>query len=85
MSARGSFGRAILALEGALRLLDEGDPVITRHLGDAYRSVSRFNDALATYRKALELSPQTEDAVEIQRQIDLLELQLRPSTSGARR
>jgi len=83
--ARGSFGKAIHALEGALNLLEEADPVITRHLGDAYRSVSRFEEALTTYRKALELAPQTEDAVDIQRQIDLLELQLRPSTDGARR
>ncbi len=81
--ARSAFGQAILALENALELLDEADPIITRHLGDAYRSVSRFEDALATYRQALTLEPTSEDAVGIQRQIDLLELQLRGS-KGAR-
>lgn len=81
--ARASFGQAILALEQALEMLEQADPVITWHLGDAYRSVSRFEDALDTYRRALTLEPPTEDAVEIQRQIDLLELQLRGS-KGAR-
>ena len=81
--ARASFSRAILALEQALDLLEQADPVITWHLGDAYRSVSRFEDALEAYRRALSLEPPIEDAVEIQRQIDLLELQLRGS-KGAR-
>ncbi len=81
--ARAAFGQAILALEQALDLLAQADPIITWHLGDAYRSVSRFDDALETYRRALSLEPPTDDAVKIQRQIDLLELQLRGS-KGAR-
>jgi tetratricopeptide (TPR) repeat protein len=50
--------------------------VITWHLGDAYRSVSRFDDAISAYRRALDLGPQESDALRIRRTIELLELEL---------
>lgn len=74
--ARDSFARAIEQLERALDLLEEDDPVITRHLADAYRSVSRFSDALAAYQRALALDPEEDEAAEIRRQIELIETQL---------
>jgi tetratricopeptide (TPR) repeat protein len=74
--ARRSFGEAIEQLERALELLERDDPVITWHLGDAYRSVSRFDDAISAYRRALDLGPQDSDALRIRRTIELLELEL---------
>ncbi len=74
--ARRSFAEAIEQLERALELLERDDPVITWHLGDAYRSVSRFDDAIAAYRRALDLGPQDSDALRIRRTIELLELEL---------
>lgn len=82
--AREALTTAVTHLERSAELLEEGDPIITRHLGDAYRSVSRFPDALAAYRQALTLDPKEADAKEIQRQIELLELQLEGASSGAR-
>ena len=84
-SARVFFADAISELERATELLDEDDPVITRHLGDAYRSVSRFEDALATYEHALELDPTDSDAEEIRREIELLRIQLEGVKPGAHR
>jgi len=75
-AARSSFDRAIEQLELALELLEDDDPIITRHLADAYRSVSRFDEALRTYRRALDLGPDEEDAADIRRQIELLESQV---------
>jgi tetratricopeptide (TPR) repeat protein len=80
--ARESFALAIAELERAVDLLDKEDPTITRHLGDAYRSVSRFEDAVAAYERALKLDPSPEDASEIQQQIDLLKMQ---TNRGAQR
>ena len=81
--AREAFESAIDVLERSLELLEEDDPIITRHLGDVYRTVSRLEDALATYRRALTLEPSEEDATEIQRQIELLELQSEGESDGA--
>ncbi len=83
--ARQAFEQAIEQLERALSLLEEGDPVITRHLADAYRSVSRFTDALSTYRRALELDPEEDDAHEIRQHIELLEAQLHGNAGGIAR
>jgi tetratricopeptide (TPR) repeat protein len=82
--AREAFSAAIEQLERASELLDRGDPIITRHLGDAYRSVLRFDDALAAYRRALDLDPEEEDAEEIRGAIELLEIELEGSPPGAR-
>ena len=76
--AREAFSSAVRELERAVELTKPGDPVITRHLADAYRSVSRFSDAIATYRQSLELDPSEEDLLEIHRQIELLVLQSAP-------
>ncbi len=83
--ARGSFQTAVKELERAVSLLEDGDPVITFHLGDAYRSLSRFGDALGAYRRALELEPTPKDAAEIRARIELLELQTEETASGSRR
>jgi tetratricopeptide (TPR) repeat protein len=83
--ARGAFEAALRELERAVTLLDEGDPVITFHLGDVYRSLSRFPEALAAYRRALELSPTPDDAAQIRERIELLELQTEGSAAGSRR
>ncbi len=74
--ARHSFVTAVEQLELALELLERDDPVITWHLGDAYRSVSRLDDALSAYRRALDLGPQESDAEKIRSEIELLELEL---------
>ncbi len=81
--ARRSFSEAIEQLELALALLERDDPVITWHLGDAYRSVSRFDDAISAYRRALDLGPQESDAYEIRREIELLELELQGAPEAA--
>jgi tetratricopeptide (TPR) repeat protein len=80
-AARSSFNAARTQLEHALELLDKDDPVITWHLGDAYRSLARDHDALVTYQRALTLEPTADDAAKIQREIDLLQRKL----SGAKR
>ena len=80
--ARTALSSALRELERSTELLDRGDPVITRHLGDAYRSMSRFPEALEAYRHALGLDPKESEAAEIQREIELLELQL-GAPSGA--
>jgi tetratricopeptide (TPR) repeat protein len=74
--ARSSFNAARSQLEHALSLLDKGDPVITWHLGDAYRSLARYDDALATYKRALTLSPEDDDAAKIRAQIESLQHQI---------
>ena len=55
--------------------------MITWHLGDAYRSLARYQDALVTYERALTLEPEDDDAAKIQREIELLQRKLR----GAKR
>jgi tetratricopeptide (TPR) repeat protein len=74
--SRSSFNAARSQLEHALSLLDKADPVITWHLGDTYRSLARYEDALATYQRALSLSPEDDDAAKIREQIESLQQQL---------
>ena len=74
--ARRSFVTAVEQLELALELLERDDPVITWHLGDAYRSMSRLDDAVSAYPRALDLGPQESDAEKIRSEIELLELEL---------
>ncbi len=83
-AARDSFQLAIVKLEHALELLEEDDPIITRHLADAYRSVSRFDEALSAYRRALELGPEEDEASDIREQIELLESQSQSTSEGPR-
>ncbi len=75
-ASRVAFEAAIEQLELAYKLIDRQDPIVSWHLGDAYRSVSRFSDALAAYKRAFDLDPNGKDAEKIQREIELLELQL---------
>lgn len=82
--ARISLELAVSELERALELLEEPDPIITRHLADAYRSVSRFDDALTTYRLSLDAEPEDDDAQDIRRQIELLESQVQGAAGVAR-
>jgi tetratricopeptide (TPR) repeat protein len=51
---RGDFERAVIELERA-SLLVRDDPTILEHLGDAYRSLERFRDALAAYERSRDL------------------------------
>lgn len=81
--AREALSNAVLQLERSTKLLDREDPIITRHLGDAYRSMSRFPDALEAYRRALGLDPKESVAEEIRREIELLELQLQGASPEA--
>jgi tetratricopeptide (TPR) repeat protein len=81
--ARGDLAQAVRELERAMELTDPDDPVITRHLADAYRSVARLDEALATYRLALELGPKADEEADIRRQIELLQMQLQGVTSEA--
>ena len=60
-AAKTSFNAARTQLEHALELLEQDDPVITWHLGDAYRSLARYEEALATYQRALSLEPKDAD------------------------
>ena len=84
-AARTYFTDAVSELERATEMLKDDDPVITRHLGDAYRSVSRFEDALIAYEHALDLDPEDSDAEEIRREIELLQIQLEGTNPGAHR
>jgi tetratricopeptide (TPR) repeat protein len=80
-AAKSSFNAARTQLEHALELLDKDDPIITWHLGDAYRSLARDREALEAYQRALTLEPEASDAAKIQREIELLQRKLR----GAKR
>jgi len=80
-AAKSSFNAARTQLEHALELLDKDDPIITWHLGDTYRSLARYKDALETYQRALSLEPEEDDAAKIQAEIDLLQQKL----GGAKR
>jgi tetratricopeptide (TPR) repeat protein len=75
--ARANFDLAVSELQRALELLEPDDPIITRHLGDVYRTLSRYSDALDAYRRALVLDPSKEESARIQREIDLLESELK--------
>jgi tetratricopeptide (TPR) repeat protein len=82
--AREAVAGAVRELERAVVLLDVQDPIITRHLGDAYLAVSRFSDALEAYRLALELDVDESEAAEIREQIELIELQLQEEARDTR-
>ena len=55
----GRIGEAIKELEAAVRLSPD-DPAILEHLGDVYLEAGRERQALETYRKAMQLKPESE-------------------------
>ena len=81
-AALASFLQAVEQLERAHSQLESPDPVIVWHLGDAYHSVARFEDALRSYEEALQLGPDEEDAEKIRVQIEELRLHLSGGTPG---
>ncbi len=47
--------------------------IYTEHLGDVYRSLNRFPDAIKIYKRAYELFKDEKDKTGIQQKIDALE------------
>lgn len=81
--AQAAFSGALRELERAQTLLDPDDATIARHIGDVYRTLARFEDALQAYERALDLRPKPADASEIRQQIEALERSLQGSRAGA--
>ena len=69
---KGDYRRAIEQLEKAVRLVID-DPVIIEHLGDAYLEDGRPDEALRSYRRALESSVEDEQTERIRSKIGDLE------------
>ena len=53
---RGLFGEALAAFEGAL-LEKPGDPDLLNGMGAALRSLGRYDEANACFRRSLEADP----------------------------
>ena len=60
---RGEYERAVVELERAASLVED-DPVILEHLGDAYRSLERFRDALAAYERSRRLQGENSEILD---------------------
>jgi len=72
---RAQLGRAIEKLELADEL-SGGDPVISEHLGDAYRMQGDPRRALERYRQALDQEPRPGEQPELRRKYDELHREL---------
>lgn len=59
----GRFEESRVHLEEAINLLPD-DPVILEHLADAYRALSQWDKAAATYRRVLDLDPKASGVVD---------------------
>ncbi|MGB3212774.1 MAG: tetratricopeptide repeat protein [Desulforhopalus sp.] len=70
----GDSQKAAIELERSLELIPN-DPHIFDHLGDVYRSLNRFSDALEVYKKAYEMFDDERDKAAVQQKIDALENQ----------
>ena len=70
----GNFPQAVQELERSLKLIPD-DPHIYEHLGDVYRSLQRFPEALKVYKKAYEMFKDDKDKANIKQKIDALENQ----------
>lgn len=70
----GNFPQAARELERSLRLIPD-DPHIYEHLGDVYRSLQRFQEALKVYIKAYQLFNDEKDKSDVKQKIDALENQ----------
>jgi len=57
MARRGLWNEALFRFEQARRT-EPRDPAVLNNLAVAYEAVGRFDDALATYREALEVAPE---------------------------
>ncbi|NIM19495.1 MAG: tetratricopeptide repeat protein [Candidatus Latescibacteria bacterium] len=60
---RGEYDLAVVELEKASIIVPD-DPVILEHLGDAYRALKRFRDALAAYERSEAAGGGTPDILE---------------------
>ena len=69
---KGDYRRAIEQLEKAVRLVVD-DPVIIEHLGDAYLEDGRPDEALRSYRRALESADEEEQVERIRSKIGDIE------------
>ncbi|HSM14984.1 MAG TPA: tetratricopeptide repeat protein [Thermoanaerobaculia bacterium] len=58
MAQRGLWNEALFRFEQARRAQPR-NPAVLNNLAVAYEAVGRFDDALATYREALEVAPQS--------------------------
>jgi tetratricopeptide (TPR) repeat protein len=78
----GRFGEARALLERSLRELERahdltgGDPVISEHLGDVYRSLDQKQRALEHYEEALALEPRENEQPQLQEKRDALRREL---------
>jgi tetratricopeptide (TPR) repeat protein len=78
----GQVGEARALLERSLRELERahdltgGDPVISEHLGDVYRSLEQKDRALQHYEEALALEPREQEQPELQRKLEALRREL---------
>lgn len=67
--------RSVRELQRANELTG-GDPVIFEHLGDAYLLLGQEEDALESYREALELGPRVNEQPELPAKLERLENEL---------
>jgi tetratricopeptide (TPR) repeat protein len=78
----GRVGEARALLERSLRELERareltgGDPVISEHLGDVYRSLDQKRRALEHYEEALALEPRDGEQPELKPKLDALRREL---------
>jgi tetratricopeptide (TPR) repeat protein len=78
----GRIGEARALLERSLRELERaadltgGDPVISEHLGDVYRSLDQKRRALEHYEEALGLEPREGEQPELRPKLDALRREL---------
>ena len=86
----GRTGEAHALLERALHELERaddltgGDPVISEHLGDVYRSLDKKERALEHYEEAVALEPREGEQPELRKKLEALRQRARPPVSGPR-
>lgn len=73
---QGVFEKAVQELEKAHQL-EEGDPTILEHLGDAYLKIGNRPAAIERYRKALELYEDEEKKEAVRHKLQALPVELR--------